>query len=54
MTLIECDIMYINAEIDQYISENPSAPIKRIYDQKELELTNKYGHKLVAEYWPEY
>ncbi len=37
MTPIECDIMYINAKIDQYISENPSAPIKIIYDQKELE-----------------
>jgi len=38
MTPIECDIiMYINAKIDQYISENPSSPIKIIYDQKELE-----------------
>jgi len=38
--------MYINEEIDQYVFENPSDPIKRNYNQKELEL--------VAEYWPEY
>lgn len=46
--------MYINEEIDQYIAENPSY-IKKIYDQKETELTNKYdGHTSIAKYWPEY
>jgi hypothetical protein len=34
------------AEMDQYIADNPTASIKRFYDQKELELTNKY--------WPEF
>ena len=32
--------------MDQYIADNPTASIKRFYDQKELELTNKY--------WPEF
>ena len=54
MQLIKCDILYINAEMDQHIADNPIASIKRFYDQKELELTNKYGHILVAKYWPEF
>jgi len=39
MQPIECDILYINAQ--------------RFYEQKEIELTNKYEHSLVAKYWPE-
>jgi hypothetical protein len=53
MQPIECDILYINAEMDQYIADNPTASIKRFYEQKEIELTNKYEHSLVAKYWPE-
>ncbi len=44
MQPIECDILYINAEMDQYIADNPTASIKRFYEQKEIELTNKYDH----------
>jgi hypothetical protein len=36
--------------MDQYIADNPTASIKRFYDQKKLELTNKYGHTLVSKY----
>ena len=41
MQPIECDILYINAEMDQYIADNPTASIKRFYEQKEIELTNR-------------
>ena len=51
---IQCDIMLIDIEIDRFINENPTLSIKNMYDQKEIDLTVKYGSFLVAKYWPEY
>ena len=49
---VECDIILINIEIQRLISTNPTTSIKNIYDQKEIELSIKYGSKLVAKHWP--
>ncbi len=42
------------AEVDKTIISNPTTSIKNVYDQKEIELANKYGPDLVAAYWPEF
>jgi len=54
MSPIEIEVMQVLAEIDALIIANPTTSIKNIYDQKVIELTNKYGPQLVAEYWPEF
>lgn len=51
---VECDIILMNIEIQSLISTNPTTSIKNIYNQKEIELTIKYGSQLVAKHWPEF
>ena len=41
-------------EIDNLIQKNPNQSIKILYDDKEIELVNKFGAELVAKYWPEF
>ena len=41
-------------EIDNLIQKNPNQSIKSLYDDKEIELVNKFGAELVAKYWPEF
>ena len=38
MQPIKCVILYIYAEMDQFIADNPTVSIKRFYDQKELNM----------------
>ena len=52
MEPIESEIMLIMQEIDKIIVENPTISIKSLYDKKEIELSKKYGPRLVAMYWP--
>jgi hypothetical protein len=54
METIQTDIMLALAEVDKIIISNPTTSIKNVYDQKEIELVNKYGPELVAAYWPEF
>ena len=54
MENIQSEIMIILQEINKIVVENPTQSIKNIYDQKEVELVNKFGAKLVAEFWPEF
>jgi hypothetical protein len=46
------------AEVDKTIISNPTTSIKNVYDQKEIELVNKwinkYGPELVAAYWSDF
>jgi len=51
---IQCDIMIINAEIEAEILRRPTLSIKKLYDEKEVELTIKYDAKQVAKYWPQF
>jgi hypothetical protein len=51
---IQCEIMQINSEIEEEIKKRPTLSIKKLYDEKELELTIKYGAKDVAKYWPQF
>jgi len=46
--------MIINSEIENEISNRPSISIKKLYDEKEVELTLKYDTKQVAKYWPQF
>jgi hypothetical protein len=50
METITTDIMLALAEVDKTIISNPTTSIKNVYDQKEIELVNKYGPELVAAY----
>ena len=52
MLEIQTEIMLVFADVDKIIIENPTTSIKNVYDQKEIELVNKYGPELVAAYWP--
>jgi hypothetical protein len=54
MLKIQTEIMLVLADVDKIIIENPTTSIKNVYDQKEIELVNKYGPELVAAYWPEF
>jgi hypothetical protein len=47
---IQCDIMIINSEIENEISNRPSISIKKLNDEKEVELTLKFDTKQVAKY----
>jgi hypothetical protein len=46
--------MIINAEIEAEILRRPTLSIKKLYDEKEVELTIKYDAKQVAKYWPQF
>ena len=54
MEPIECEIMQVLREIDQFITDHPNFSAKDIYDQKEVELISKYGPQLVAKFLPEF
>ena len=54
MESIQIEIMVALADIDKIIISNPTTSIKNVYDQKEIELVNKFGPELVAAYWPEF
>lgn len=54
MEPIQSEIMLIMQEIDNIILNNPTISIQNIYNQKEVELVDKYGALLVATYWPEF
>ena len=54
MESIQSEIMEALADIDKIIISNPTTSIKNVYDQKEIELVNKFGPELVAAYWPEF
>ena len=47
MEIIQTEIMIALAEIDKIIISNPTTSIKNVYDQKEIELVNKYGPELI-------
>jgi hypothetical protein len=44
-------ILYMGIDM---IKKRPTLSIKKLYDEKELELTIKYGAKDVAKYWPQF
>ena len=50
METFQTDIMLALAEVDKTIISNTTTSIKNVYDQKEIELVNKYGPELVAAY----
>ena len=52
--MIESEIKLLLNEINNLIVKNPNHSIKSLYDDKEIELVNKYGSELVAKYWPEF
>jgi len=42
--------MRINSEIDEELSQRPTMSAKKLYEKKEVWLTNKYDSAQVAKY----
>ena len=51
---IECEIMKARHEIINEMDRCPSISVQQLWENKEIELTVKYGAKQVAIFWPDF